>query len=94
MDLILKSGTDFASTFERARQAAPEAFDTSSIRNLVGGEWVSIGVQQPHQTPVDQSFIIGPTMLSLAQSQDAVDKAIKMHEPWSKTSLDDRKAKV
>ncbi len=94
MDLILKSGTDFASTFERAKQAAPEAFDSASIRNLIGGEWVSIGVQQPHMTPIDQSFIIGPTMLSLSQAQDAVDKASKMHVDWSKTPLDERKTKV
>lgn len=62
MDLFIKNGTDFASVFERARKAAPEAFDTSSLRNLIGGEWVSLGHQQPHKTPVDQSSIVGPTM--------------------------------
>ena len=94
MGLQLKQGTDFNSVFARARQAAPEAFDQQSIRNLIGGEWVVLGNQISHLTPVDQSNIVGPSMLDLGQAQDAVHKASKMHASWGKVSLDERKSRV
>ncbi len=94
MGLHLKQGTDFQSVFNRARQAAAEAFDQQSIRNLIGGEWVVLGNQISHQTPVDQSSIVGPSMLNLKQTQDAVHKASKMHAAWGKVTLDERKNRV
>ncbi len=94
MGLHLKQGTDFHSVFNRARQAAPEAFDQQSIRNLIGGEWVVLGNQISHITPVDQSNIVGPSMLNLKQTQDAVHKAAKMHTAWGKVNLDERKSRV
>ena len=94
MGLHLKQGTDFQSVFNRARQTAPEAFDQQSIRNLIGGEWVVLGNQISHQTPVDQSSIVGPSMLNLKQTQDAVHKASKMHSAWGKVTLDERKTRV
>ena len=94
MGLQLKSGTDFASAYALARSAAPEAFDAQSIRNLVGGEWVVLGNQQSHQTPVDQSEIVGPSMLSLKQAELAVSQASKMDAEWSKVDLDERKTRV
>lgn len=94
MGLHLKQGADFQSVFNRARQAAPEAFDQQSIRNLIGGEWVVLGNQISHLTPVDQSNIVGPSMLSLKQTQDAVHKAAKMHAAWGKVNLDERKSRV
>lgn len=94
MGLQLKQGTDFNSVFTRARQAAPEAFDQQSIRNFIGGEWVVLGNQISHLTPVDQSNIVGPSMLNLKQTQDAVHMAAKMHAAWGKVSLDERKSRV
>jgi len=37
MNRKLKAGTDFQSIFAKARSVAPEAFDETSIRNLIGG---------------------------------------------------------
>ena len=94
MGLKLKAGTDFASVFAQARKAAPEAFDQQSIRNLIGGEWVVLGNQQSHKTPVDQSEIIGPSMLNLKQAQAAVSQAAKQDAEWGKVDLDERKSRV
>ena len=94
MSLKIKAGTDFASVYAQARKAAPEAFDEQSIRNLIGGEWVVLGNQQPHNTPVDQSSIIGPSMISLKQAQTAVSQAAKQDADWGKVDLDERKSRV
>ena len=94
MGLKLKAGTDFASIYARARHAAPEAFDEQSVRNLIGGEWVVLGKQQPHKTPVDQSNLIGPSMINLSQAEAAVAQAAKMDADWSKVDLDERKSRV
>jgi acyl-CoA reductase-like NAD-dependent aldehyde dehydrogenase len=94
MGFKLKAGTDFASVYALARKAAPEAFDQQSIRNLIGGEWVVLGNQQPHITPVDQSSIIGPSMINLKQAELAVAQAAKMDADWSKVDLDERKTRV
>ncbi len=94
MTLTLKPGTDFTSIFNRARKIAPEAFDQHSIRNLVGGEWQVLGNQSFHKTPVDQSEIVGASMISLAQAETAVAQAAKMHSKWAKVPLDERKTLV
>ena len=94
MSLKLKAGTDFASVYARARAIAPEAFDEQSIRNLIGGEWVVLGNQQSHNTPIDQSSIIGPSMISLKQAQTAVSQAAKQDVDWGKVDLDERKTRV
>jgi acyl-CoA reductase-like NAD-dependent aldehyde dehydrogenase len=94
MGLIQKAGTDFGTVFAKARQIAPEAFDQDSIRNLIGGEWVVLGSQIAHKTPVDQSDIVGPSMINLSQAEDAVAKAVKMDSDWSKVDLQERKARV
>lgn len=90
----IKAGTEFDSAFAKARAAAPEAFDSNSLRNLIGGEWVALGEKQRFLTPVDQSEIVGPSMLNLEQTQHAVDLAVKMDADWSKVSLDERKTRV
>lgn len=94
MTKTLKLGTDFASVYQKARQVAPEAFDESSIRNLIGGEWQVLGNVISHITPVDQTEIIGPSMLNLEQALVAVKKAAQMDNDWSKVSLDERKSRV
>jgi acyl-CoA reductase-like NAD-dependent aldehyde dehydrogenase len=94
MGLTLKAGTDFGTVFSKARQIAPEAFDQNSIRNLIGGEWVVLGNQISHKTPVDQSEIVGPSMINLAQAEHAVAQAVKMDADWSKVDLQERKSRV
>jgi len=39
MTLIIKPGNSWADFYARARAAAPEAFETNALRNLIGGEW-------------------------------------------------------
>jgi acyl-CoA reductase-like NAD-dependent aldehyde dehydrogenase len=94
MTRSLKLGTDFSTIYAKARAVAPEAFDESSIRNLIGGEWQVLGTVISHITPVDQSEIIGPSMLSLDQTMTAVKKAAQMDKDWAKVSLDERKSRV
>jgi acyl-CoA reductase-like NAD-dependent aldehyde dehydrogenase len=94
MNRTLKLGTDFSTIYAKARAAAPEAFDASSIRNLIGGEWQVLGTVVSHITPVDQSEIIGPSMLSLDQTMTAVKKAAQMDKDWAKVPLDERKTRV
>ena len=94
MGLELKAGTDFASVFKKARAIAPEAFDETSIRNLIGGSWQVLGDYSTHHTPVDQSEIVGPSMLSLEQATNAVKQAVKMDKDWSVVDLDERKSRV
>ena len=94
MSRKLKAGTDFQSIFAKARSVAPEAFDETSIRNLIGGNWQVLGTAISHHSPVDNSEIIGPSMLTLNQTEEAVRQAVLMDTDWSKVSLDQRKAKV
>lgn len=94
MGLKLKAGTDWNTVFQKARSIAPEAFDEQSIRNLIGGEWVVLGKSTPHRSCVDQSLIVGPSMLTLSQAEKAVAQAAKQDLDWSKVSLDERKARV
>jgi acyl-CoA reductase-like NAD-dependent aldehyde dehydrogenase len=94
MELKLKSNSEFAQVYKEAKAIAPEAFGQSSLNNLIDGQWVSIGQAQSHFTAVDGQQIIGPTMLNLDQVQHAVDQAVKQDADWSKTPLEERKARV
>jgi len=94
MGLKLKAGTDFASIFALARKVAPDAFDQTSVRNLIGGSWQVLGNQIDHVSPVDGKSIIGPSMLNLEQTQDAVRQAVLMDKDWSSHSLEERKTRV
>lgn len=94
MELKLKAGTDFQTIFDKARAVAPDAFDQTSIRNLIGGSWQVLGNQIEHLSPVDQQPIIGPSMLSLSQTEEAVRQAVLMDKDWSKLPLDERKSRV
>jgi acyl-CoA reductase-like NAD-dependent aldehyde dehydrogenase len=94
MELKLKSNSEFAKVYQEAKAIAPEAFGETAINNLIDGEWVSIGVSQPHVNPVDGQPIIGASMLNLTQVQHAVDQSVKQDAQWSKTPLEERKRRV
>jgi acyl-CoA reductase-like NAD-dependent aldehyde dehydrogenase len=94
MELKLKSNSEFAKVYQEAKAIAPEAFGETAINNLIDGEWVSIGVSQPHINPVDGQPIIGASMLNLTQVQHAVDQSVKQDAQWSKTPLEERKRRV
>lgn len=81
-------------TFARARAAAPEAFDTHRLFNLVAGEWRAIGQTQPHPTPIDGGLIPGPPRISRDDAESAVAGAVREHRDWSRTDLDERRNRV
>lgn len=94
MGLKLKRGTEWATTWARCLHAAPEAFDSEGIRNLVDGEWRKIGRARDHVTPVDGSVIQGPPLITHDEAVEAVALAVKEHAAWGKIDLDERKARV
>ena len=94
MELKLKSNSEFTQVYQEAKAIAPEAFGETAINNLIDGEWVSIGVSQPHINPADGQPIIGASMLNLTQVQHAVDQSVKQDAQWSKTPLEERKQRV
>ena len=94
MNLSVKSGAAWADVWDRARSAAPEAFDTDRIRNLIDSDWVASGVPGEHVTPVDGSAIPGPPRIDHDTAIEAVRHAAVQHKAWSVTDLDERKARV
>ena len=94
MSMSVKAGAAWEDVWNRARAAAPEAFDTDRLRNLIGGEWESSGVPGDHVTPVDGSAIPGPPRIDHDTAIDAVRHAAVEHKTWSATDLDERKARV
>ncbi|MBM3729569.1 MAG: aldehyde dehydrogenase [Actinobacteria bacterium] len=94
MALHLKPGSAWSDFYAQARQAASEAFDAESLRNLIGGEWVAGGVSRPHTVPVDGSQIIGAPAISAAEAQEAMALAVKQDKEWSKVALDERMSRV
>ncbi|MCW2924733.1 MAG: aldehyde dehydrogenase family protein [Thermoleophilia bacterium] len=94
MTLTLKHGTGWNDTWQRARSAAPEAFDDARARNLVGGEWQAVGTQAEHRTPVDGTHIPGPALVDEATAEEAVRFAVAEHAEWSGVDLDERRERV
>jgi acyl-CoA reductase-like NAD-dependent aldehyde dehydrogenase len=92
--LIVKPGTTWAEVYERARSAAPEAFDPDRILNLHGGEWQRSGSVERHITPIDGTEIQGPPRIDHATAVTAVEHAVIEHKAWGKVDLDERKSKV
>jgi len=94
MTLQVKPGTTWDDAYTAARAAAPEAFDTDRIRNLVAGEWQRLGVPGPATTPVDGREIVGPPRVEYDTAVQAVAYACGEHKTWGETDLDERKQRV
>jgi acyl-CoA reductase-like NAD-dependent aldehyde dehydrogenase len=94
MTLHVKPGTSWDEVYARARAAAPEAFDTDRILNLVRGEWQRIGRPGEHVSPVDGRAIPGPPRVSREEAAAAVYQAHREHKIWSEVDLDERKQRV
>ncbi|MFC1410636.1 aldehyde dehydrogenase family protein [Streptacidiphilus sp. N1-12] len=94
MTLQLKPGTSWDDTYARCLAAAPEAFAPDRLLNLVRGEWHAVGTPGEHTTPVDGTPIPGPPRIDIAEAGAAVDFAVSQHGAWSRTPLDERKARV
>lgn len=94
MALHVKPGTTFADFHARARAAAPEAFDATALRNLIGGAWESGGTTRPHTVPVDGSQIIGAPVITSEEAHRAMSFAVDQDAQWSRTPLDERMRRV
>ena len=94
MTLIIKPGNSWADFYARARAAAPEAFETDALRNLIGGEWLAIGDTKPHKTPVDDTTIIGAPAITADDAAKAMSESVAQHRDWSRVPLDERTARV
>ena len=94
MVLIHKPGTTWNEVYQRARMAAPEAFDTHRIANLIGGEWTFVGETKPHSLAIDGSHIPGPPRISRENAIAAVEQAARQDAEWSKVPLEQRQQRV
>ena len=94
MGRSIKPGTTWSETWDRARSAAPEAFDADRARNLVAGEWVASGTVEPHTVAIDGSTIPGPALISTDEAEAAVAAVVRDHAEWSATDLDERASRV
>lgn len=94
MALQQKAGTSWDEVYGLARAAAPEAFDTDRILNLIGGEWKQTGETRPHAVAVDGSVIPGPPRINHDTAVSAVNQAKLQHEAWSQVPLDERQRRV
>ena len=90
----LKPGTSWWETYAQCRAAAPEAFDSDRLRNLIGGEWRRVGWPGDHVNPVDGTPIPGSPRVSFDEAVDAVRQASQQHEAWGKVNLDERRNRV
>src|SRR3984885_7154427 len=81
-------------TYARCVQAAPEAFDSDRLRNLVRGEWRRIGIPGDHVNSVDGTPIPGPPLVNRDEAVAAVDFALEEHKSWAGVDLDERRTRV
>lgn len=90
----LAPGTSWAQTFERARLAAPVAFTSDRILNLIEGRWIQNGEVGDHRTPVDGTQIPGPPRIEHRAAELAAAGAVREHQWWAKVDLDERRRRV
>lgn len=90
----LAPGTSWSETYDRARRAAPEAFASDRILNLIEGEWIDNGERGQHTTPVDGTLIPGPPRVDRTGAEHAVTGAVREHPDWARTDLDERRSRV
>jgi acyl-CoA reductase-like NAD-dependent aldehyde dehydrogenase len=90
----LKPGTSWWETYARCVEAAPEAFESDRLRNLIGGEWRRVGIPGDHVNPVDGAPIPGPPGVDTDQAASAVAHAVDEHKVWGDIDLDERRRRV
>jgi hypothetical protein len=93
--LVLKSGMSWWETYARCVQAAPEAFDSDRLRNLVRGEWRRIGIPGDHVNSVDGTPIPGPPLVEPRRGRRRRwTYAVGEHTMWAGVELDERRTRV
>jgi acyl-CoA reductase-like NAD-dependent aldehyde dehydrogenase len=94
MTLRIANGTAWPDVLDRAVTAAPEAFASGRLRNLISGEWTDTGTPTPLTTPVDGTVLTHLGRLDAATALTAVRSAAAEHRIWASTPLAERKARV
>jgi len=92
--LHIKPGTGWSETYARCQAEAPEAFGADSLRNLIGGEWVSTGETGAHSSPNDGTVMFGPPRIDHQTAVDSVALAAEQHRAWVAVPLTERVARV
>src|SRR5438270_2861209 len=92
--LHVKPGTEWAAVLGRAADAAPEAFGSDRLHNLIDGSWRPIGDPETLVSPVDGGKLIGLPRLSAGEAQHAVHASAVAHREWATTPLAERRARV
>jgi acyl-CoA reductase-like NAD-dependent aldehyde dehydrogenase len=91
---VLKAGTSWSETWQRALAAAPEAFRDDHLLNLWNGAWHPGGRPLPATTPVDGMPIAGAPRLDAGTAHAAVRAALDQHRAWRHVPLAERRARV
>ncbi len=94
MSLHVKPGAEWATVLGRAAAAAPEAFGTDRLFNLIDGSWRPNGDPEMLVSPVDGAKLIGLPRLSAGEARHAVQAATGAHAQWATTPVSERKGRV
>lgn len=99
MALRLAEGTSWSDTLARAVAATPEAFGTgpdgtTTLHNLVQGDWRALGTPTAVRTPVDNTVLVNLARLDAETARAAVAHAADAHREWAQTPLAERVARV
>ncbi|HZN75450.1 MAG TPA: aldehyde dehydrogenase family protein, partial [Micromonosporaceae bacterium] len=94
MAMRIAEGTSWQQTMAHARSTAPEAFDGSAIRNLVAGEWRTVGTPVAVRSPVDGTVLADLPRLAAEEALHAVRHAAAEHRAWAATPLSERTVRV
>jgi acyl-CoA reductase-like NAD-dependent aldehyde dehydrogenase len=95
MPKTIAPDVEWTGLLARARALVPEAFGgDGQPLNLIGGEWGHPGRPKPFLSPVDGTTLGTLPMLDLDTARHAVSFAAGEFNQWSKTDLDERRARV
>jgi acyl-CoA reductase-like NAD-dependent aldehyde dehydrogenase len=94
MVMVLAQGTAWTDVLHRAIAATPEAFDDGRPRNLISGNWQTLGTPRGVRTPVDQTLLADLLRVDADTATIAVQAAAAANREWSVTPIEERKARV
>src|SRR5262245_57088399 len=92
--LALAPGTAWTDVLARAIAATPEAFEGDRPRNLIDGEWRSVGTGAPVRTPVDGTVLTQLLRVDGDSARQAVQASALRHGEWAATPISERKRMV
>lgn len=94
MSLHIPPHAESSAVLARARAAAPEAFGTDRLLNLLAGSWSTVGEPAPLLSPVDGRPLLGLSKVDEQVAAGAVGAAAEQHREWAKTPYAERRQRV